>query len=167
MATETWIVNASPVTLAKAGYLHLFDRLTSTVLIPEAVVQEILSGPPSDPARKALESGWGIRLSPSSIPEKILEWGLGAGESAVLALALEQQGCTAVLDDEAARRCALALGIPLVGTLGAVLRSKRKGFIPSAVPVLRALRAAGLRLDDKTIRTALASAAGEDWPERS
>ena len=166
MATETWIVNASPViTLAKAGYLHLFDTLAAAVLIPEAVAQEILNGPPSDPARKALESGWGRRLSPSNIPEMILEWGLGAGESAVLSLALEQRKCTAVLDDDAARRCALALGIPLVGTLGAVLRAKRKGVIPSAIPVLRALRAAGMRLDDRTIRDALSKVAGEHWPE--
>lgn len=45
--------------MAKAGYLHLFDELAAKRLIPEPVAREILAAPPSDPARKALESGLG------------------------------------------------------------------------------------------------------------
>ncbi|HEV2852503.1 MAG TPA: DUF3368 domain-containing protein [Thermoanaerobaculia bacterium] len=109
--TETWIVNASPIiTMAKTGQLLLFDQLAS-VVVPGAVADEILKGPPSDPGRKALENGWGRLASPVAIPEAVLEWGLGAGESAVLALALERPDCSAVLDDGAARRCARALGL--------------------------------------------------------
>lgn len=86
---EPWVVNASPViTLAKAGYLHLFDQLAHEVLLPTPVISEILAGPPADPARKAVESGWGHPVAPGPIPDLILEWGLGAGESSVLALAL-------------------------------------------------------------------------------
>ena len=97
--TETWIVNASPIiTMAKAGHLQLFDQL-ATVLILDAVVREILKGPLSDPARKVLESGWGRRISPIPIPEAVLEWGLGAGESAVLASALVRPQGSAILDD--------------------------------------------------------------------
>lgn len=164
--TETWIVNASPViTLAKAGHLWLFDRFTATVLIPDAVVREILNGPRSDPARQAFESGWGERASPSTVPDTILEWGLGAGESSVLALCLERSpDCLAVLDDGAARRCARSLSIPLQGTLGVVMRAKNAGLIPSAVPVLKELQAAGLRLHEETIRSALLKATGEHWP---
>jgi predicted nucleic acid-binding protein len=162
---ETWILNASPViTMAKAGYLHLFEQLAANVLIPESVAREILVAPSSDPGRKALESGWGERASPSEIPSFILEWGLGSGESGVLALALERPGCTAVLDDAAARRCARALDIPLIGTLGAVLQARRLGLIDSAAQVLVALRAAGLRLDDKVASVSLKRAVGEDWP---
>lgn len=164
-STETWIVNASPIiTMAKAGHLQIFERL-ATVLVPDAVVREILQGPSSDPARKVLESGWGQRISPSAIPETVLEWGLGAGESAVLALALDRPQCSAVLDDGAARRCARALNLPFLGTLGAVLRAQRAGLITSATPVLKALQAAGLRLDTKTIRVALERVSGEQWPE--
>lgn len=161
---ETWIVNASPIiTMAKAGQLRLFDQLAN-VVIPGAVADEILNGPPSDPARKALESGWGRLASPAAIPGAVLEWGLGGGESAVLALALERPGCSAVLDDGAARRCARALGLPFLGTLGAVLRAQQAGLIPSAVPVLKSLQNAGLRLDDHTVRTALERVSGEHWP---
>jgi predicted nucleic acid-binding protein len=161
---ETWIINASPIiTMAKAGQLSLFDRLAN-VVIPGAVVDEILNGPPSDPARKALESGWGRLASPAVIPEVVLEWGLGAGESAVLALALERPGCSAVLDDGAARRCARALGLSFLGTLGAVLRAQKASLIPLAVPVLKSLQNVGLHLDNHTVQSALEQVSGEHWP---
>ena len=53
----------------------------------EAVVAEILAGPVSDPARRALEEGWAQPLAPATISAELLEWGLGAGETAVLAVA--------------------------------------------------------------------------------
>jgi predicted nucleic acid-binding protein len=152
------------ITLAKAGYLSLFDELPSTFLIPGAVAREILSGPASDPARKAVESGWGRSASPSNVPPLILEWGLGAGETEVLALALEVPSCSVVLDDRAARKCALALEISLLGTVGVVLRAKRKGLIPLAAPVLKALLDAGLRIDEETLRLSLERSVGEVWP---
>lgn len=50
-----------------------------------------------------------------------------------------------------------------MGTLGAVLRARRLGLIPAAAQVVKALRAAGLRLDDDTIRVSLWRAVGERW----
>jgi predicted nucleic acid-binding protein len=153
---EAWIINASPViTLAKAGYLYLLDQLSEEILIPRPVVDEILAGPLEDPARKAIESGWKHAHSPGPIPELVLEWGLGAGESSVLALSLAKPGSTAVLDDAAARTCARTLGVPCLGTLAVILQAKQAGLLESASTAMRALRQAGLRLDDQTIRKAL------------
>jgi predicted nucleic acid-binding protein len=91
--SEVWVVNASPIiSLAKAGFLDLLDKLAPKLIVPEAVASEVLAGPEMDPARKTLETGWGNRASPRVIPERVLEWGLGAGESAVLALSLEASG---------------------------------------------------------------------------
>ncbi|MES1240972.1 MAG: DUF3368 domain-containing protein [Acidobacteriota bacterium] len=164
--SELWVVNASPIiTLAKAGHLQLFGQLAS-ILVPEAVAQEIGAGPDSDPAKKALLDGWGTRSNPREIPESVLEWGLGAGESAVLALSLEDRARSAVLDDAAARRCARTLGIPTLGTLAVVLKAKQAGLIPSASQVAAALVQAGLRLDDRTLREALERGANESWPPR-
>jgi predicted nucleic acid-binding protein len=161
---EVWVVNASPViSLAKAGGLALLPELAEAVFLPEPVAEEILAGSPADPARRALEERWLQRASPAGVPDRILEWGLGAGESAVLALVLERPGCTAVLDDAAARTCARALGLPLLGTLGIVLRARRAGLIPSAAQLLRSLRQAGLYLDDGILRETLARV-GETWP---
>jgi predicted nucleic acid-binding protein len=160
---EVWVANASPIiVLAKAGHLELLQELPGELVLPEAVVAEVLAGPESDPARQALQGGWGLRQAPAAVPSELLEWGLGPGETAVLALARERSPCTAILDDAAARTCAKAFGVPLLGTLGVVLRAKKRGLIPQAADLLKAIRAAGLHLDDRTIRLALGRI-GETW----
>ncbi len=79
---EVWVVNASPIiTLAKAGHLGLVTDLAEQVLVPEAVVSEVLAGPEADPARIALERGWGQRVLVEEVPALVLEWSLGAGEA--------------------------------------------------------------------------------------
>jgi predicted nucleic acid-binding protein len=162
--SEVFVVNASPViTLAKAGHLVLLTDLAETILVPAAVVGEVLAGPPSDPGRRALEGGWGTRVPVNSMPSTVLEWGLGAGEAEVIAVVLEGRGRTAVLDDAQGRKCARALRLPLIGTLGVVLRAKRLGRIPSAAEVLRDLQEAGLHLEPQTIALALRRIAGEEW----
>ncbi|MFN0062076.1 MAG: DUF3368 domain-containing protein [Myxococcaceae bacterium] len=163
MAEEVWVVNSSPtILLAKSRHLDLLLQLSREVLVPEAVASEILKGPPTDPARGLIEGGWGIRVPAAATPPSVVEWGLGAGETAVIATGLSRPGSTLVLDDAAARACARAFGLPVIGTLGVVLRAKKTGMIESASAVLRALRSAGLYLD-ALIRDALARVAGEVW----
>jgi predicted nucleic acid-binding protein len=161
--SDLWIVNASPIiALAKVNRLQLLQELSRELLIPHAVVREILAGPTSDPARQAFDLGWGQVVSPKTIPPELLEWGLGAGETAVIALSLERKIATSVLDDAAARTCAKTLGIKVVGTLGVILRAKRKGLIGTAADELKQLRAVGLHLDDKMLSLAL-KGIGESW----
>ncbi len=165
--TEAWVVNASPIiTLAKAGYLHLLEELAPTLQVPEPVVRELLAGDPADPARQAMQNGWGSRLAIARIPDKILEWGLGSGESAVLAAASALPAAVAIVDDAEARKCARALGITVMGTLGVVVRAKHRQLIPSATEVVQALTKAGLYLDPKTIRETL-EAIGEEAPVKA
>jgi predicted nucleic acid-binding protein len=161
--SDIWVVNASPIiALAKVGHLQLLLDLSKELFVPEAVVAEILAGPASDPAKLALEHGWEAKVVADRIAPELLEWGLGAGETAVLAVATDRKPATAVLDDAAARKCAKALGIEVMGTMGVILRARKKGFIPSAADALKALQAAGLRLNDNMVRTVL-KGIGEMW----
>jgi predicted nucleic acid-binding protein len=160
---ELWVSDASPlIVLAKAGHAPLLEAPGRQLLIPEAVVSEVLAGPAADPGRRLLESGFGRRVVAAEIPARLLEWGLGRGETEVLAVAMENATGTAVLDDLAARRCAAALGVPVIGTLGVVVRAKRVGAIETASVVVEALRRAEFRIDDQAVRAALASV-GETW----
>lgn len=160
---ETWVVNASPViVLAKIGRLDLLAAPERTLLLPDAVVREILAAPEDDAARRALMLGELPDRPTVAVPPEVLEWSLGAGESAVIALARER-GATPVLDDFDARSCARSFGLTPIGSLGVVLRARREGRIPAAKPVILALRTAGLHLDDALIRTALKAAVDEAW----
>lgn len=74
----------------------------------------------------------------------------------MLALAASRPGSEAVLDDRQARRCAESLGVPVTGTLGIVLRAKRRGLIPAARPLVERLLEQRLYLSDELVEAALA-----------
>lgn len=155
---EAWVVNASPlICLAKAGHLALLEEKTVELLVPEAVAAEVLAGPESDPARAALHGGFGRRVQVEQVPDEVLEWSLGPGESAVIAIARAAPGRTAILDDAEARACARALRVPVMGTLGLAVRAHRLGQLESLEQLFRDLRAAGLYLDPRLVEKLLHS----------
>jgi predicted nucleic acid-binding protein len=62
-----------------------------------------------------------------------------------------------VLDDRAARRCAATHNVPVIGTLGIVLRAKCAGQIQRARPLVEALIAAGMFLEREFMERVLTS----------
>jgi predicted nucleic acid-binding protein len=110
------VADTSPlIVLGKVGRLDLLLEGSKRLVLPLAVADEIRAGPASDPGRIALDAGRRGDPVPVDVLPSVLEWGLGAGESAVLTLAASR-GAIAVLDDREARRAAHALGIPAVGS---------------------------------------------------
>ncbi len=161
---DLWVVNASPlIVLGKIGHLDLLNQLTKDIVVPGAVADEIKAGPQNDPARLAIEAGM-FRLSDAQEPTaELAAWDLGSGETAVLSYALENPDWTAILDDAAARKCAVSFGIKVRGSLAIVILAKKRGLIPLANQMLRTMQEVGLRLDDKTIQQVLKETVGEDW----
>jgi predicted nucleic acid-binding protein len=92
-------------------------------------------------------TSWLVEVVTPPVPPIIQSWDLGPGESAVLTWAYVNTSTNVILDDLAARRCALALGIPVQGTLGIVLTAKQRGVIPAARPVIEQLRLYGIPSD--------------------
>jgi predicted nucleic acid-binding protein len=151
------IVNTSPLQyLHQAGLLDLFPKLFGRIVVPEAVVAELAAGRHlgiSLPEPEAL--AWVTLRNPASPVGGLLSWDLGAGESAVLSLALEHPGWRVVLDDRLARQAALHLNLPLLGTAGILLRAKREGHLQMIQPVLNQLTTLGFRLTPETARNIL------------
>lgn len=160
--SEVWVVNASPlIALAKVGRLKLLVGAGREVVVPDAVAREVAAGP-DDAATTAIRSELSGLVVPQADLPSVIEWGLGAGETAVLSAAIARRG-RAVVDDREARSAANALGIPLAGTLGVVVLARSEGRIGSAAEVLHQMKGAGLRLDDHLVREALRRFADEDW----
>lgn len=61
----------------------------------------------------------------------------------------------AVIDDLEAMRCAKAMGIAIIGTLGIVGRAKISRLIDLAEPVIRRLRETGLYASEDLIQRLL------------
>jgi predicted nucleic acid-binding protein len=138
------------VALEHLGELHLVPKLLGPLLvIPPAVVGEF---------GRALPEWIEARPLQQTVSAQILNASLGRGESEALALALESKADLIILDDRAARRLATALRLPLVGTLGLLLRAKMIGLIPAVRPRLEALRSLPFhvspRLYESVLRTA-------------
>jgi predicted nucleic acid-binding protein len=152
------VVNASPlIFLARIDRLDLLVSLAKLLVVPEAVIREIQAGSDRDGTADQLKALPSIfQADDRPLPERIRLWDLGAGESQVLAHALERPGSEVVLDDLAARRCARSLDLPMIGTLGVVILCRRRGVISAARPVIEALVDAGLRLKPELIDGALA-----------
>ena len=147
------VSDASPlILLSRAGYLDFLELVDPPVQVPAAVAEEIRQKGERDITVEALKNDSRLVVveAPPLLPE-IRRRDLGAGESAVLAVAQKLQDAIALVDDLAARRCAEDLGIRVVGTAGLVLGAKRKGLIEEARTVFERLKAHGMYLSPKTL----------------
>lgn len=152
------VVNASSlILLSKAGRLDLLRDIAQNVIVPEPVAEEISRYDVSDPTRVALHASDWLTVTPvPRVPETILAWDLGQGESSVIAYAFTQSTpIIAILDDLAARRCAKTFRVPYLGTLALVLAAKKQGRIKSAREVVAKLVACGMYLSSRVINQAL------------
>jgi predicted nucleic acid-binding protein len=157
LVSEIAVVNASPlIFLSRGSHLDLLSCFFPTVLIPRRVAEEIEARGAEDVAARALrETKWLMVADVESIPPVVAVWGLGQGESAVIALALSRPGAEVVMDDLAGRKCVLSLGLPVRGTLGIVLLAKMRGIIPAARPVIEELLRSGMYLSRHVVDEAL------------
>lgn len=153
LSERTAVLDASPlILLSRAGFLDLLDVLERKIVVPLAVRDEVAVKGLEDISAKSLMLSEAIQMLPvPEIPRRIASWELGAGESSVLAWALDRPDALAVLDDLEARRCARTLSVPVVGTAGLVLAAKRRGVISRARPVLEALIESGMYLSNRTL----------------
>ena len=150
-------VNTSPlIFLSRGGYLSLLQSLSRTIIVPQAVADEIQAYGEDDVTYQQLNSNNWLKIQKiENVPTIIQNWDLGKGESEVLAWGYLHKGTEVIIDDLAARRCAATLKIPIRGTLGIVLLAKKKGIIPKAKPVIEELRQMGMYLSDTIIKKAL------------
>lgn len=162
MQIEKVVINASPlILLFKSHFEWLLPKLFTEIIVPEAVWDEISRG--GDMASHKLydyELEW-ITRGLIQIPEEILIWNLGDGESEVLSWALNNENqYRAVIDDRAARNCAKTLGIQTLGTGGILVLAKKRGLIDSVGEALKRLEKVGLYISDEIIKL-LKKQAGE------
>ena len=86
---EVAIVNASPlIFLSRAGLLDLLQLISPEIIVPEIVATEIEIRGKSDPTAQAIaNTAWLLVTQTPPVPMQIQSWGLGPGESSVLAWA--------------------------------------------------------------------------------
>lgn len=151
----TAVADSSPlIALFQIDQLELLGKLLGDVVIPPAVAREI------SPTLSELPPWIEVRSPAQPMSSQVLRTALGPGESETISLALELEPEKVVLDERPARRLALSLGLPVVGTLGLLLRAKETGLVDAVRPSLEALVRVSFRLS-RDLFDDLLLAAGE------
>jgi predicted nucleic acid-binding protein len=136
------VSDTSPINnLAEINQLHLLHQLYGTVLIPEAVFQELTD--PSFPVAGATEVqtfGWiqTLTVSDRTLVEAMSNE-LDIGEAEAIALAVEIQADQVLIDERRGRLVATRLNLRCIGILGILVEAKSQGLIAEVKPLLDAL----------------------------
>lgn len=146
MDSTFWVANASPlILLSKAESLHLLPNMSESVVIPSVVVREIGAKKEGVYLLEELKKYDRFFIQENvDVPEDILAWDLGAGETQVIVYGKRHGANRVVLDDLEARRCAKVMCVATFGTLGLVARAKKLGVLSQARPVIERLCQQGL-----------------------
>ena len=133
------VSDTSPINnLAAINQLHLLQQLYGTVLIPEAVYQEL-----TDPdfhvagAKEVQTFTWiQIRAIEDRTMLKALSSELDPGEAEAIVLALEMKAEQVLIDERRGRMIAARLNLHYTGILGVLVEAKSQGFISTVKPLL-------------------------------
>jgi len=150
------ISNTTPIlSLLKIEKLNLLQNLYKTILIPEAVYNEIETGKDKEFYADLSKIDW-IKIEKiHSYDPKFYIFDLDAGELEVLILAHEKQADLVILDELIGRRYAKQLNLTLTGTLGILLKSKELGLIREITPLLEELMRKGTWLNPRLVAKAI------------
>lgn len=151
------IANTTPIiALAEINQLDLLEKLYGTILIPQAVYDEIKT----EHIRNQVQNASWIQIKAVSDNSQrdIFNARLHAGEVEVIILSKEIGADLAIIDDNTAKKTAKYLEIPVTGTLGVLLRAKREGYIDRVSPLLEELVLNGFYISDEIRKYALEAA---------
>lgn len=130
------------IALANIDKLEILKDLYKEIIITEEVNNEYGSSLPE----------WIIIVEVKNRQKQSeLETRLDKGEASSIALALEIQNSTLIIDEIKGRKIAQSLGIDIIGTIGVILLAGRKGIINDVIGTLLTLVNKGFRLSDKLI----------------
>ena len=155
----TVVADAGPlIHLSLVGRIDLLPLLYGRILIPDLVHQEVVQkGEGLAGSAEISVADW-IDVSPHDPGAhlfRLLRADLDPGEAAALWLAVERRSEWVLSDDRPARLAAERLGLRVRGSLGILAEAKRRGLLPTVVPLLHELKAKGVWLSEDLIQKVL------------
>lgn len=137
------------ILLTNIGELDILQKVYGEVIATPEVVSEFAEPLPN----------WvSIKSVTDKYRQAILEVHIDKGESSAIALALEIENSTLILDDFKARKMAEHLLLSYTGTIGVIIKAKLKGLIPSIKPILQKLKQTDFRISIEIEAEALCQA---------
>ena len=130
------------IVLSKINKLSLLKELFQEVLITEEVKTEY-GGPLPN---------WIIICSVKDKNKQVdLEEKLDVGEASSIALAIEKENSTLIIDENKGRKIAQLLNLDIIGTIGIIVMANKRGILNDVIGTVLKLVNNGFRLSDKII----------------
>ena len=156
MSEHTVTNSTCLISLERIGRLDLLPQVFATVTAPPAVQAEF-----------GVAVEWLIvKPVQNAAVVATLKIQIDDGEAYAIALAMELGNVILILDDKKARRIARQLGFKVMGTIGVLMRAKRRGVIPAIEPLLTALENVDFHMTPALREEAL-RLCGEDKPPKA
>lgn len=134
------------ILLSKIEELELLKKLYQNIIVTPEIVAEY---------GEKLPSWFTVENVVNKQKQAELEQKVDRGEASAIALSLENQNSTVILDDVKARKLAEKLNIDFTGTLGIIIKAKLKNIIPSIKPILKKIEQTDFRISEELIQIAL------------
>lgn len=172
---RTVLVDASVIiTLARVDALAALYRIPDDVAVPDTVRNEVTVDPAVTTLSNAIKAGaiehvhlhyelFDAPMAASHLGKDLEQddlMGYGhleiEGDIALLAIAMEWDGCVVVTDDKPLRKSCKALSIPVSGSIGVLIRAVERGDLQAEVAMdkLYAMDEVGARLSASLIKRA-------------
>ena len=130
------------IALSKIEKLDLLKDLYLEIIITSEVYQEFGGSLPD----------WFIIADvKDKQKQKDIEERLDKGEASSIALALEIDNTTLIIDEVKGRKIAQSMNIDIIGTIGVILLADKKGLISDVTGIILRLVNKGFRLSDNLI----------------
>lgn len=162
MSEALLVADSGPlIALARLNLLALPSRLFRDVLVTATVWHEV-TGEPRALAEQSLlhaaQHAGQLRVidDPAVVPRPIADALLDAGEHSAIAAATAL-GAAVLVDDKRGRTVAARLGLPVIGTLGLLVRARDAGLIDKVRPLAEALLGGGYFLARPLVERTLAA----------
>ena len=161
MSAPLLVADSGPlIALARLDLMAIPSRLFGELLVTATVWREVTREPRAADQLALLRAFDGglllVEDDPLQIPAALAEARLDAGERSSLALAL-LRGAVVLVDERRGRACATGLGLPVLGTLGLLVRAREQQLIDRVRPLTDALLASGYFLARPLVDRTLAA----------
>ena len=158
------VCNASPLILfAQTEHLLLLNQLFDSVMVPEAVWDEVVSHGSDSPVTVALTRArdkgvFEIFHVVNRLAVNAMLGRLHLGEIETIIGSYETNADGVILDDLFARKKAKKMGLHVIGTVGLYIMAHKSGLLPDLKVVCESLQASRFRISNDLLSEILKAA---------
>jgi predicted nucleic acid-binding protein len=139
------------VVISDTSSLIILDKINKIDVLKDLYSNVVTTYEIAEEFGKPLPTWIEIRQPRDKKYQKILEMSIDVGEASAIALSLDYNDSLLLLDDLKARKMAKKLGLVYTGTLGVLVKARKKGLIPKLKPTINLIRETDFRISDTII----------------